>query len=125
MLNALRIDCKASTRKAHPVPADRNQTLNKLERNIPKQGAARFSAPAPPGFLMFSSGLVSVWFLCGRTRCSFRVKTLRFMFKAFDIRLVYTCAIHVPVMFHCPIFIYTIYIYIYYIHSFFYVYIYI
>jgi len=30
---------------------------------------------------------------------SFRVKALRFMFKAFSIRFVYTCSLHVPSMF--------------------------
>ena len=38
MLNALKMNRKAFTRKENPIPADKNQTLTKIERSMRKQG---------------------------------------------------------------------------------------
>ena len=118
MLNALKMNRKAFTRKENPIPADKNRTLTKIERNMRKQG-------------MEGSICVSVWFLSAGMGFSFRVKALRFIFKAFNIRFVYTCSLHVPFIFPCTLYIYIhiyiyIFIYIYiYIYIFMYIYIYI
>ena len=49
MLNALEMNLKAFTRKENPIPADKNRTLTKIERNMRKQGGGgalkRASAP--------------------------------------------------------------------------------
>ena len=81
MLNALKMNRKAFTRKENPIPADKNQTLTQIEPSMPKQrgGGA----------------------LSGGMGFSFRVKALRFIFEAFSIRLFYTCFLHVPFMFPC------------------------
>ena len=38
MLNALKMNRKAFTRKENPIPADKNQTLTQIEPSMPKQG---------------------------------------------------------------------------------------
>ena len=67
---------------------------------------AAATAAAAPLFLMFCSYCVSVWFLSAGIGFSFRVKALRFIFKAFSIRFVYACSLHVPFIFPCPIYLY-------------------
>ena len=51
---------------------------------------------------MLRSILVSVCFSSVGMGFSFRVKALRFLFKAFSIRFVYACSLHVHFMFTCP-----------------------
>ena len=58
-----------------------------------------------PCFLMLRSILVSVLFLSAGMGFSFRVKALRFVFKAFSIRFVYTCSLHVPFMLPCTLYV--------------------
>ena len=47
VLNALENNRKAFTWKENPIPADKNQTLTKIERNIRKQGGGGALKPAP------------------------------------------------------------------------------
>ena len=91
MLNALEMNLKTFTRKENLILADKNQTLTKIE---------------PPCFVMFRSILVSVWSLSTDMGFCFRVKVWRFIFKAFSIRFVYACSLHVPFMFPCPVYLY-------------------
>ena len=65
MLNALKMNRKAFTRKENPIPADKNQTLTQIEPSMPKQGGGgalqRAAAPlfshAP---LYFSQRLIFI-----------------------------------------------------------------
>ena len=51
---------------------------------------------------MVRSILVKVRFVSAGMGFSFRVTALRFISKAFRIRFVYTCSLHVAFMFPCP-----------------------
>ena len=95
---------KPSLERSTPFPQIKIKRWHKYSLTWHNKGAAaRFSAPPPPCFLMFRSILGSVWFLSAGI---VRVKALRFIFKAFSTRFVYTCSLHAPFMFPCPIWSY-------------------
>ena len=90
--------------KGNPIPAGKNQTLTKIERDMRKQGGggALKRAAAPlfwHGRLYLCQRLI---FSCGNG-VSFLIPSLRFIFKAFCIRFHYTCSLHVPSMFLNPV----------------------
>ena len=102
MLNALKINLKAFARKETSIPADQNQTLTQIERNMRKQGGGgALKRAAAPCFGMEGSICVFDFYL-REWGFPFERKALRFIFKAFSIRFVYTCSLHVPFMFPCP-----------------------
>ena len=84
------------------MSAEKTKTLTLIEPSMPKQGGCgALSRAAAPCFLMSCLIYVSVRFLSAGMGFSFRVKALRLNFKAFSIRFVYTCSLHIPFMFPC------------------------
>ena len=64
-------------------------------------GGGALKRAAAPCFGMEGVICVSVWFLSAGMGFSFRVKALRFIFKAFSIRFVYAC--YISCSFHNPL----------------------
>ena len=78
MLNVLKMNLKAFTRKENPILADKNQTLTQIEPSMPKQGGRSvLQRAAAPLFSHVPLYLVGVIFLSAGMGFPFRVKALR------------------------------------------------